>query len=177
MNSQNNIKKRRLLRGHEFSIDCHDDDGKWFVELFRSTWRLLPLSVRRAILKFWRHQNTTSYLLIELSNLWAPENSFGQVGCNGKELKFRQKVFSRIPPRAARWLIAHELAHVFQKACGRRPGGEDELENEDHADGLVKEWGIDDSVYILLDIYMTRGQESLLNACEILKKDGFYNEI
>ena len=138
---RDNITRRRLLRGHEVYINCWDDDGARFVTLFRQTWKQLPLSTRRAILRFWRDNADEWAPLIEVSNSWAPRYSFGQVGRAGLELKFRQQAFACFPPPAARWVIAHELAHIYQKTCGRPPGGENEGENEDHADNLAEEWG------------------------------------
>jgi len=74
-----------------------------------------------------------------------------------------------LPFHAARWIIAHELAHVYQKAIGRQPCGmnEDgelnEDENETHADGLVKEWGFPSESRTLIDMLI--GKLGLEGAC------------
>lgn len=163
MNDQ--IYTRRLLRHHKLQIHCWDDDGTRFVKLFRDTWKSLPLTVRRAILRFWRENAP----LIELSNMWTPGNSYGQVGRNGMQIKFRQEAFADFPTKAAHWVIAHELAHVYQKACGRPPGGENEIENEDHADGLANEWGHDRICLSWLEMSeVHRG--SFVDACESIKQ-------
>ncbi len=163
-----NIKERRLLSGHEFHIKCWDDDGTRFVKLFRETWKQIPLVVRRAILRFWRENAYACYPLIELSNIWAPCDAYGQVGNIGMELKFRQEAFAHFPSPAAKWVIAHELAHIYQKTCGQQPGGTNELVNEDHANRLAKAWGFDNGRLLIIDIMQNKRGLSVKEACQVL---------
>lgn len=174
--AQNNITRRRLLPGHEFHINCWDDDGRHFVKLFRETWQQLPLTVRRAILRFWREHGNEWLPLIELSNLWAPHDSYGQVGRVGMELKFRQEAFAHFPTPAAQWVIAHELAHIYQKACGREPGGENERENEDDANNLAKAWGFERTCLLTLNMMQNNRGLSIEDACQELNRLGWFDE-
>jgi hypothetical protein len=176
MLAQPRITKRRLLPGHVFRINCWDDDGRCFVKLFRDTWRKLPLSVRCTVLQFWRENANEGGPLIELSNLWVPHDSYGQVRNAGMVLKFRQEAFSCFPPQAARWVIAHELAHVYQKACGLSPGGKDEETNEHHADNLAKEWGFDHVCMMIIDSKKRNRKLSTLDACREIQRSGIFDE-
>lgn len=48
-----------------------------------------------------------------------------------------------MPERAIAWLIAHELAHMYQKVQGKSPGGETKDQNEDDANAIAIEWGFE----------------------------------
>src|SRR4029077_20297246 len=82
---------------------------------------------------------------IELSDLWRDtEKAFAQVTAVGFEIKFSRSAFEVLPERAAKFLIAHELAHVYQKAIGIKPGGASEDQNENDANNLASTWGFDE---------------------------------
>jgi hypothetical protein len=77
----------------------------------------------------------------ELSNHWRGEaTNYGQVTSRGYQIRFNAEAFSFLPEEVARFVIAHELAHVFQKAEGKRPGGANEVENEADADSIAERW-------------------------------------
>jgi len=167
---RDNVTTRRLLAGHRFNVHCFNNDGGQFVEVFRDTWKRLPLRVRRAMCGFWR-QGTTEYEpQIELSDCWSPESSYAQVTRAGMEVKFRQEAFACFPREAAQWIIAHELAHVFQKACGRVPGGDAESENEKHADDLAREWGFDQGCLCAIHMLQDHDDLSFTDACNELRE-------
>jgi hypothetical protein len=147
-------------------------DGPRFVRLFRSTWRRLPLWARRRILGFWHDADDAMANLvlhsphIELLDGWSKrqgEGLRGDVGCvshGGHFLQFHAPVVDLMPEPLVCDLIAHELAHVHQDACGIRlksvesdgtivyedaRGGvymAGELEEE--ADATMVSWGFDD---------------------------------
>jgi hypothetical protein len=58
-------------------------------------------------------------------------------------LRFNAEDFMIFPPKIALWIIAHELAHVYQKAIGGSPGGTSEAENETDANRIAESWGFD----------------------------------
>lgn len=113
-------------------------------------------------------------VLIEFSDVWnGSDESFAQVKRCGTIMKFSASAFAMLPPSIAHWIIGHELAHVFQKACGKRPGGEGRVENEQDADRIATSWGFDKTHRIMLRIFMEEGRKlSFEQACaEILKMD------
>jgi hypothetical protein len=173
------ITTRRLLPGHKVAVHCIDDDGRHFVRLFRATWKRLPLTVRRGILRYWRQMGPRwgwAPPFIELSDSWSPHDSYGQVGFLGMELRFRQEAFARLPLAIACCVIAHELAHVYQKVCGRRAGGENERENEKHADSLIEKWGFDRGCLSILNVMRSKRGLSLAEVCEEVKSLGVFDE-
>lgn len=87
----------------------------------------------------------------------------------GMELRFRQEAFRLFPAKAAHWIIAHELAHVYQKTLGMIPGGENEDENEKHADNLVSDWGIERNCLSHIEGLMSNSG-SLSEACRKAEK-------
>lgn len=118
------VLQRRLLRDHEIRLTVWGDGGQKFVRLFRACWDQLPYKARRLILTYWKSGKTASEPLIELSDMWVDsKTSFAQVTDQGTELRFSARDFALLPVLVARWVVAHELAHVYQKALGRRPGG------------------------------------------------------
>ncbi len=112
--------------------------------------------------------------LIELSNMWADcETNFGQVRDAGLEIRFHAASFEVLPDEIGGSIIAHELAHVFQKALGMRPGGDNESDNETDADRITGEWGFD--LGVLKFLKTMDGDVSLREKCEFLEKAGLIN--
>jgi hypothetical protein len=91
----------------------------------------------------------------------------------GSEIKFRKSSFEVLPQAAAAYVIAHELAHVYQKCLGRHPGGRDDAENERHADLLAKGWGFCPTVYDLIRLLEKAPGRDFRSACAEVKKLGF----
>jgi len=130
--------------GIYLSAHGHGDDGR-FARLFKETWLALPLSARRRLLRHWWHDKrrgiggfwgtpTTTSPTIELlsgwfrteSALWEAldgmpdeEPPFAQTFGGGHTLRFWSTAVDQMPDDLVRRLIAHELAHVHQFACGR----------------------------------------------------------
>jgi hypothetical protein len=172
MSTKNFLVERRLLPGHEFRVMCFNDDGMRFVKSFRSTWRRLPLIARRAILVYWR-KKVEGRPKIELSNLWVSRGSSGQsfaeVACLGREMRFRQDVFVYLPQQVAHWVIAHELAHVYQWASGETPCN-NQYAHELDADDIVRKWGFSrESFSFLVMMRQNRGL-SVADACREIEK-------
>ena len=99
--------------------------------------------------------------------------SFAQVGSNGMVLRFSAEDFMVFPDKIAQRIIAHELAHVFQKATGRLPGGQNEDENEDDANRIADSWGFDNSAVLMLKILIQERQLPVANAVREIAKLGF----
>ena len=51
---EHNPRMIPLLPRHKINLFCVDGDGDRFAALFRQTWRKLPLSAPRALLRHWR---------------------------------------------------------------------------------------------------------------------------
>jgi hypothetical protein len=99
--------------------------------------------------------------------------SFAQVGSNGMVLRFSADDFMVFPNKIAQWIIAHELAHVFQKATGRLPGGQSEGENEDDANRIAHGWGFDNTAVLMLKLLIQERQLSVEKAVRKIVKMGF----
>jgi hypothetical protein len=109
------------------------------------------------ILAYWKTSKVPQIPIFELSNLWSDsEANFAQVGDNGMLMRFSFGDFAVFPNTIALWVIAHELAHVYQKAIGRVPGGISELENETDANRIAAEWGFEQRPLVMLKL-LTQG--------------------
>ena len=63
-------------------------------------------------------------------------------------VKFNAGEFDQMPDETAHWIIAHELAHVYNRAIGNLPIDSrdgalcfDEAKNEETSDKLGESWG------------------------------------
>jgi len=157
-------RRLRLLPRRKITVWVHSGDGERFVDLFRSCWKQLPQAVQRRISMHWKSTRDQYCPRIELSDIWGESQTcYGQVRNHGMEMRFSASKFDERPYHAARWVIAHELAHVYQKAIGRQPGGMNEDENERDADGLAKKWGFPSESSTLIDMLI--GKLGLEGAC------------
>ena len=168
--------KLRLLPGHDFIIHAPADRGEEFVDLFRTTWQHLPLVDRRRIIKFWKSSEYAWQPVFELSDIWAPMDADGQVGSCGYEIKFREQSFRHFPKPAAEWIIAHELAHVYQRATRRDPTQFTKDENEDDADRIAESWGFSKLWLSLIRTRMHTYGTSLKEACDFFRKSGYIKD-
>jgi len=155
-----------LLEGHPYVFRSCGGDPNGFLKEFRSAWSLLPTEVREKILQFWASRPYPP--IIELSDVWSPKAAVGQVRHTGQELKFRAECFLLFRTKAAQWIIAHELAHLYQKALGRPPGGESEEKNEAEANEFARSWGFDDSEANLLVFYASMHDVPWSEACSVI---------
>jgi hypothetical protein len=166
----------KLLPRHGIQVFTGGEDGRTFVKMFRNSWRRLPLNVRRRIMAHWRLGNRPVCPIVEFSNMWIDSwTVFGQVTGNGREIRFSAADFVHFPPSIAQWIIAHELAHVYQKAVGKLPGGTPGGptidENEREADDLAEGWGFDKVPRMIFDMQRSRGR-SIEDACQVVIKLG-----
>lgn len=117
----------RLLRSHAVNFRASDanDCSSRFVRLFRETWRLIPLTHRRSILRHWRRRGYVA--TIEIATYWSgfrPQVS-GQCSLMGHQVRFYSHFVRLASDDDIRYVIAHELAHVWQWATkpDTRPAG------------------------------------------------------
>jgi hypothetical protein len=159
----------RLLSGHPLLLIAEGDGAKSFVRLFRGCWKLIPFKARRAILAHWQNSPVSWHPKIELSDSWGDaQTCFGQVRHGGMEVRFSAKDFEVLPDAIAAWIIGHELAHVYQKVIGKRPGGDSLESNEDDADEIARSWGFDRTLRVLLGHVQASERLSVEDACKRL---------
>jgi hypothetical protein len=121
------------------------DPALAFALLFRKVWRVLPLGVRRAILKHWEERLPD----VCLAEGRMDEGTGATCGNGGYSLYFRP-YYGLLAvdgmPRMA-YVIAHELAHVYQltqKPEAMVAGALDAAiyeANEQEVDALAASWG------------------------------------
>jgi hypothetical protein len=145
--------------GIYLSAHGHGDDRR-FARLFKETWLSLPLLARRMMLRHWHEERRgiggfwgtpTTSPTIELLSGWFPtesslweamdgmpeaEQPLAQVFGGGHTVRFWSTAVDDMPDDLARRLIAHELAHVHQFACGRSG-----VDCEADAEQLACSWG------------------------------------
>lgn len=167
------MMKYQLLPDHEFQLNASGDGAQRFVAQFRDCWERIPISARHEILAYWKKETSAGYPRIELSDMWGDsETNFAQVRHMGMELRFSAHDFLVLPDSIAHWVIAHELAHVFQKTAGKVPGGANEAENERDADVIAMRWGFAKSHRTLLAVLMQEANISVDVACQKLVELG-----
>ena len=168
-NSTMSVSYLTLLPGHKIRLTAWGSGGKDFVRLFRGCWKQIPTKGRRAILAHWRSAGYEPCPVIELSNMWADSDTcFAQVTRRGMVLRFSAKDFATFPDSVARWIVAHELAHVYQKAIGRDPGGSSTKDNENEADEIAEGWGFNRMPRLVLGLLQQNRNLSVAEACKEL---------
>lgn len=133
-----------------------DGDPGAFVELFQSVWARIPVEFTRSITDIFQPFSVRFLLSNDCVRKFGP----GQVktDLSGIEVWFWADAFTWLPKNAADWVIAHELAHVYQK-CPGAPSSPDYDKNERIADELARGWGFSDTE--CLHIRMLRETRSL----------------
>jgi hypothetical protein len=155
----------KAARCHEPSQSPHvavarqePDPGKHFAQLFIETWKRIPLGDRRKILKWWRCGYVPKHPVVELLNDLASRRvgryeKIGECSWYGYLLRFSQEWAKPTSEEKVRSVIAHELAHVYQRAisvmedydianCQRFDGSFQDPVDED-ADEIIAFWGFD----------------------------------
>ena len=103
----------------------HPHDHR-FARIFRGTWKSIPLSSRRRLLRHWREHDLRNKLWggpeIVLTNgvIFAEQRFQDSIGlCRqwGHELSFFAPIVRRMPDGIVAELIVHELAHACQYAA------------------------------------------------------------
>jgi len=152
------IIRRSGLFFHHFG----DGDAKLFASAFAETWRSIPLSARRRLLKYWRDTKPQGceykWPSIELSSAQTHDFSCGNSGDAIARLEFTMFLYFNssamdiLPLPEYKFTIAHELAHVHILAG---PGREEHLADvvackdlefswaEQDADEVADYWGFD----------------------------------
>jgi hypothetical protein len=105
-----------LLRLATISPRNRGCPGMHFVQCFRAVWRALPLSVRRALLTYWKSQPTRLQIRFRDPALL----KHGLTGCcadDGWTLTFHSCADS-LPPKKVCADIAHEIGHAYRRAAG-----------------------------------------------------------
>ena len=145
---------RLLPRHHVHLFAPNGKDGARFAGLFQATWKRLPFGARRRVLKHWRSTPIKKHFLlhvpaIELLDGWSQrERGRGLRGdwafCHrtGCRLLFWTRIVAAMPDNLVCDLIAHEVAHVDQWACGwDLANDEDNYTIEEDAELRVRSWG------------------------------------
>lgn len=135
------------------------DDAR-FAGIFRDTWGSIPIRARRLIVKHWRQcplgrlQGLWSPM-VALANYWEFSEwgvrgmkDYAACGCGGHSLFFDAPLVDAMPSQHVRELIAHELAHAVEYACGEFPQADRTqprvfVEAENVADEIMEGWGFD----------------------------------
>lgn len=104
------------------------ENEMYFVDRFRDTWRRIPLGVRRSLRAYWRPccyfgRHSPSIKLVrnlkcEHSATGESVGVYGLMENSGHGLRFSLPHIREMPAHCACDLIAHELAHCFQRATG-----------------------------------------------------------
>lgn len=142
----------KILPRHNYPLLASPELGPWFIRMFRKCWTQIPSATRRTILHYWRNgcMRCPSF---ELSDMWRDSTkSYGQVTFCGFQVRFSAKMFQLMHEKQellAHWIVAHELAHVYQWAIGTARVG-DEFEVERDADRIARDWGFDNMPFDLL---------------------------
>lgn len=160
----------QLLPDQPYTIWIADGDGSEFIRMFRSVWAALPTSVQTRIIEHWQTEPTRQEPYFELSECWAPATSSAQVKMTGFQMKFRTSSFRHFPEPAARWVIAHELAHVWQWVIGRNRLDFTVEENEDDADRIAEGWGFCHLCRMRIQVEINYGK-SFEAACDFVRSE------
>lgn len=143
----------------------HADDER-FAQVFTTTWRTLPLRVRRRCLSVWRELLMWGNPVfrgmaprIEVLDDWSGRDRYtydkrnpscctAQVLSNPRpspsfmEIRFWAPVVDRLPEHLLATLIAHELCHVYLQSYGSEvPWWDDSDAEEEVVEGTISEWG------------------------------------
>ncbi len=155
-----------LLAWHAIDLIATAGNGRRFSQVFRATWKRIPLRIRRRLLGHWRNRGGLMFGVILSPSILLTNHSlrdrksFAETTKLGHELKFSAKEADDMPDDVLQDLIAHELAHVLQSADGIRcvkqyPDGRADFVNskgdywggnveiEDGADCEMSIWGFD----------------------------------
>jgi hypothetical protein len=155
-----------ILPRHHVYLRAVDGNGPRFRHLFLETWRRIVLGDRRRILRHWRADDSVAWEIwkspsIVLVSTWDEKkhNQSAETRCLGHGLCFCSTDVDEMPDDVVRDIIAHELAHVHQFACGMRYGHEgpwgmefigvdgeewgDIIDIEDGAAEIMSNWGFD----------------------------------
>ena len=111
-------------------VGCQNaNDGPRFAGIFNFAWKKIPANARRQIVRYWRSWRTLLVPDITLSAFPIPIRDLPVTGVGahvtslGRELWFCTPWIMEGPDDLVAWVIAHELAHVYQHATNTMPSG------------------------------------------------------
>lgn len=131
----NDVYNNKILndidKGFVFEIDkdyrlyiCvinRNHDYEKFIKCFKDVWLNIPKQQKEKMFGLWSNQ-AMGYCSISFLNLWRDSAvSHAQTRNNGNEMEFNSETISSMTDGGCRFIIAHELGHVMQRANGLRP--------------------------------------------------------
>ena len=93
-----------------------------FIPLFRKVWEKIPPQHAEKLYAEWKRRQSDGVTPWICLDHWMDSGVRGCVGCSD-EFRIGLNDFMNMPDDAAMFLIAHELAHLYQSAQGVRPAG------------------------------------------------------
>lgn len=124
-----------------------DDDAPRFAGIFKYTWTKIPSQARRRMVKHWRTDMPPIPIAnprIELDDFQDRAGVVATAALHGNKLWFFATAIKAVPDEYVVYLIAHELAHVYQIATATISLGTQKTKSvERDADILLLEWGFD----------------------------------
>ena len=140
-----------------------DGDGSSFRKNFANVWRRIP-ECARFVVKEILQQSDCRIELPDHMKCDGDMRPYGQVDVwyNGRgeaaelTLRFHAESFSALPDTCAQWVIAHELAHVYDKRESQGPLGH-ECFREQRADATAEKWGFSRFYLNVFDDLLNRG--------------------
>jgi hypothetical protein len=125
------------------------EDTANFVDRFQEVWNQIPPRDRELILEFWRHHRQGP--IIEICEQWMYRDSeMAVTSMRGFRNAFQAEIILNLAldwggGGAAKDIIAHELAHVYQYANDSMEWLEESDEIESDAEAIAASWGFDGS--------------------------------
>lgn len=100
-----------------------DVDAERFAQAFRHVWQAISDDVREAIVEHWDATVAFGRPIIEYSNDWRPTHKgvYATAGAGRGEIQFVARLLDPMPDGALKFVVAHELAHFYQRTLGDEP--------------------------------------------------------
>lgn len=145
----------------------YTDDAR-LAQVFRQSWRQIPLWGRRPILAYWglrRELPAARRPLPQIAALpdWGGRDCIGECSGGGAEIRFLSFAVDALPDELLAALIGHELAHAYDWARGRVRRNMPEEMREESARVLTGAWGFDEDG---LDKWLLDGGADRIDAAE-----------
>jgi hypothetical protein len=162
------VPRRKMMRNGLSLVVLGEGDEDRFAEVFRLTWRRIPLGARRSLLKHWRESRSdldrregTPSPHIALRREWIQREPL-TLGCwkpKSMHILFYAPVVDTMPVEVLVSLIAHEIGHAYLEAIHHESmflsrkfeeeiaSGKCRNPQEDVVFEILLEWGIDEQPY------------------------------
>ena len=149
------IEQKLLGKAHCYPISprdhlylvSEDDQAPRFAGIFKYTWKKIPTKARRALVKYWQAAFPPFPFVIPRIALDESQDRPGVEATTavlGSFLWFFATAIRAHTDEYVAYLVAHELAHVYQiatKAFSHAKRKKRQMEND--ADLIVHKWGFD----------------------------------